>query len=107
MTGRLSRSTEPSVGGVSPERSRRSVVLPQPDRPTIERNSPCPTSKETSLSAGGAPGPNRFPSRTTRSSTGTATPGGRGSPLVTSAGLLTGRSEVPAEGLALDEEEER
>ena len=39
-TARPSSSTSPEVAGSSPATMRRNVVLPQPDGPTTEMNSP-------------------------------------------------------------------
>ncbi len=41
----------PLVGTSKPAIRRRSVVLPQPDGPSSEKNSPAPISSETSSSA--------------------------------------------------------
>ncbi len=43
--------TEPSLGRSRPASVRSSVVLPAPDGPTIETNSPGSTEKERSASA--------------------------------------------------------
>ena len=44
--------TSPALAALRPQRSRSSVVLPQPDGPTIASSSPASTSNVTSLSAG-------------------------------------------------------
>jgi hypothetical protein len=44
-------STRPSVGSMKPAIIRRIVVLPQPEGPRIEKNSPSRTLKVTSLTA--------------------------------------------------------
>ena len=46
---------EPSVGWSNPASRRRSVVLPQPDGPSSEKNSPVPIVSETSCSAANEP----------------------------------------------------
>src|SRR6266542_4443464 len=91
--GRPSRNTAPSLGGLSPEISRRRVVFPDPDGPTTASSSPAATSKETSLSAAGASFEYRLPRRETR----------RPAP---SACKLTGRPRVPGQDTPLDDDEQ-
>jgi hypothetical protein len=47
-----SKRIEPDIAGTVPESVLNSVVLPAPFGPTIETNSPAPTSIETSCSTG-------------------------------------------------------
>jgi hypothetical protein len=46
LTARPSTAITPDVGRMRPAMSMASVVLPQPEGPTIERNSPPRTSNE-------------------------------------------------------------
>ena len=52
-TGRPSRSTVPSLGGIRPQSMRSSVVFPHPDGPTTASSSPSATSNVTSASTAG------------------------------------------------------
>jgi hypothetical protein len=51
-------SIVPDVAASRPARMRNSVVFPEPDGPTIMKNSPCPMSSDTSSTA--TSGPNDF-----------------------------------------------
>ena len=53
VRGEPTTSTRPVVGSARCAINRRIVVLPQPDGPTIETNSPRRTEKSTASSTGG------------------------------------------------------
>ena len=55
VSGSPSRRISPDVGSMSPDSTRSSVVLPDPDSPTMATTSPSATSIATSTSAGMAP----------------------------------------------------
>ena len=55
VTGRPARRISPDDGGRSPAIMRSSVLLPQPDGPRIDRNSPAGTSSETCSTAWTSP----------------------------------------------------
>ena len=68
MRTRAGRSTAPLVGRIHPEPRASSVVLPQPDGPTSDTNSPWRTSKLIPLNT--STSPNAWPTRSKRSSGG-------------------------------------
>src|SRR6188472_2910281 len=77
-----STRTSPPVGRSSPPSRCSSVLLPDPDAPTIATRSPTATSRSTPSSTGTSSGPLRYVLRSPRqATTGTAAP-------ETGAGLL-------------------
>src|ERR1700761_8555470 len=55
VTSRPPNEIVPEVGRMKPPRMPSSVVLPEPDGPSSETNSPAPTLRETSSRARTAP----------------------------------------------------
>ena len=73
VTSRPPRYTVPYVGSSKPPIIRRVVVLPQPDGPSMEKNSPSRMSSDRSSTA--AASPNSLETRSRRTSiSGTSTP---------------------------------
>src|SRR5579862_6185316 len=64
--GRPSTSTDPPVGASRPPRRCRSVLLPDPDAPTMATRSPGATSRSTPMSTGTCNGPLRYVLRKSR-----------------------------------------
>ncbi len=71
MTSCPASSMRPAVGVSKPAIIRRTVVLPEPDGPSIEKNSPSPISRSTPDTAVVSPNDFRRPwSRTAGASMG-------------------------------------
>ena len=96
-------STSPVGRRQQPAEHRSSVVLPQPDGPTIARSSPSATSNVTSAQRRGPPpsSASRSPRRARTGAATSSTAGSRGSTQTGSRSPV-----VPGENAALDEEEE-
>src|SRR5215468_916394 len=83
----------PSVGASNPAIIRRHVVLPEPDGPSIEKNSPSRTSRSTPSTAVTVPNRLTMPSMRTA----TPSPAVEGVPGAASATVVCGSSVMGAQ----------
>ena len=86
--GALPLTSRPADGSSNPAIIRRVVVLPEPDGPSMAKNSPSPISRSTPATASTSPNRLWTPSRRTAATAGPAGPGwGPGSRVAWSVGL--------------------